>query len=113
MERDLNTLDMFGFGAAPDFLGQIPFVEVSAVGFRREVVCLSGYFGCAHDGLRRVEAMQKELRGFDILVTENWTKRVSLLVVGVKARIISSKIKNAIAEDIPIVRESCFLKGLV
>ena len=105
-----DTIDMFGFDETPDVFKKIDFSNAVDLGIMGSIVCLTGYFDCARNGLRRAEAMQQKINGVNALVAESWTKQVDVLVVGVKARVISSKIKMAIEKDIPIIRENNFLQ---
>ena len=109
MDKDPFTLDLFGEEIIPEKLSELCYSSMPDLSAEL-TVCLTGYFACARGSLKRVEIMQKSLRGLQITVTENWNRDIDILIVGYKAKIISEKIKNAIRRNIPIVKETDFLQ---
>lgn len=109
--RCSETLDLFGSLMLPERITDLCYSSVPDL-VDGIIVCLTGYFSCARDNIKRVEAMQARLNKLGISVTEGWSRDIDILVVGDRATIVSFKIKNAIKFGIPIVKECALLESV-
>ena len=103
------TIDMFADVIAPVVVNDINYTKTPSLDRGNILICLTGYFDCASNEIRRIYAIQTKLAGLKILVTETWQKEVNILIVGARAKKVGIKIEKAFAKNIPIVKEEEFL----
>ena len=109
-ERCPYTVDMFTSMDCPQIVDDVCYDKTPSLDKPNLLICLTGYFACASEGVRRMNAIQTKSAGLKILVTQSWTNEVDMLIVGAKAKKVSRKIKKAFANNTPIVKEQEFLQ---